>query len=85
MPLKLTIEKTSCRQKRNTIEQFLQILVRADMTTTKRSTFQQKNSQISLFVVKSLLEPNCKRFSKSALRENFNLKPDPQLEKTKAN
>ena len=34
------------------------------------------------FVVQSLLESNCKRFSQSAIRENFNLKPKTQLRKT---
>ena len=41
-----------------------------------------KNSEINLFVVKSVLEYNCKRFRKNATGENFNLKLDPQIEKT---
>ena len=41
-PLKIFIEITSCRVKRNTIEQVLEILVHAEMTTTKRGIFQQK-------------------------------------------
>ena len=84
IPIKLTIEKTSSRQKRNTIDQFLQILFHADMTKTKRSTFQQKNCKINPFVVESFLEFNWKRFIKSAVRENFNLKADPQIKKTQA-
>ena len=28
------------------------------------------------------MESNCKRFRKSAIRENFNLKPETQLKKT---
>ena len=35
IPLKLIIEKTGCRQKRNTIEQFSEKSVQVDMTTTK--------------------------------------------------
>ena len=37
------------------------------------------------FVVKSLSESNCKRFRQSAIRENFNLKPELQLKKTHSN
>ena len=37
------------------------------------SHFPSKNSKINQFVVKSLLESNCKRFRRSAIRENFNL------------
>ena len=36
-------------------------------------------------MVKSLLESNCKRFRKRAIRENFNLKPETQLKKTHSN
>ena len=38
----------------------------------KRSPFPTKNPKINQFVVKSLLESNCKRFRKSAIREKFN-------------
>ena len=41
-----------------------------------------KKSRINSFVVKSALQPRCKRFSKSALRDNFNPKPDPQIKRT---
>ena len=41
IPLKLTIEKIWCRQKRKTFEQFLQTSVHADMKSTKRGIFQQ--------------------------------------------
>ena len=40
--LKLNIEKNSCRQKRITIEQFLQISVHTDMKSTKEAIFQRK-------------------------------------------
>ena len=33
----------------------------------------KKHSKINPFVVKSVAEPHCKRFSKSAIRESFNL------------
>ena len=65
---KTNYRKDFMSSKEITIEQFLQILVPADMTTTKRNTFQQKNSKIEPFVVKLVLEPICKRFSKSARR-----------------
>ena len=48
----------------------------------ERSHFLTKNRKINPFVVKSLLESNCKRFRQSAIRENFNLKPKSQLKKT---
>ena len=41
-PLKLKIEKTWCRQKRITIEQFLQTSVHTDIKSTKEAIFQQK-------------------------------------------
>ena len=80
MPIKLDIEKTWCRQKRNKLEQFLQISVHIDLKSTKKPYFNQ-NSKINPIVLKSILESNCKRFSKSAIRKNFNLKPDPQMKK----
>ena len=48
----------------------------------ERSRFLTKNPKINTFVVKTLLEPNCKRFRKSAKRKNFNLKPETKLNKT---
>ena len=48
----------------------------------EKSHFLTKNIKIKPFVFKSLLESNCKRFRKSAIRENFNLKPKTQLKKT---
>ena len=49
--------------------------------TTKRGPFRKKDSKINPFVVKSILEPNCKRFSKNAIREIFSLIPDPYTKK----
>ena len=42
IPLKLNIEKNWYRQKRITIEQFLQISVHTDMKSTKEALFEQK-------------------------------------------
>ena len=39
-----------------------------------------KTLQLNPFVVKSVLESNCKLFRKNAIRENFKLKPDPQMD-----
>ena len=47
----------------------------------ERSHFLTKNREVNPFVVKSLLEANCRRFRQSAIRENFNLKPETQLKK----
>ena len=55
------------------------------MKSTKEAIFQQKKPKINPFVVKSILESNCKRFRKSAIRKNFNLKPGTQLKKTHSN
>ena len=49
--------------------------------TTKRGPFRKKDSKINPFVVKSILEPNCKCFSKNAIGENFSLIPDPHTKK----
>ena len=84
MPFKLKIEKNWCRRKRKTSEQLLQILVHTDMKSTKEAIYQKK-PKISPFVVKSLLESNCKRFRQSAIEQNFNLKHETQLKKTHSN
>ena len=55
------------------------------MKSTKEAISQQNNPTINPLVVKSLLESNCKRFRKSAKRENFKLKPETQLKKTQSN
>ena len=46
----------------------------------ERSLFLTEFPKINPFVAKSLLESNCKRFGQSAIRENFNLKHEPQLQ-----
>ena len=48
----------------------------------ERSHFPTKKPKINPSVVKSLLESNWKRFPKSALRENDDLKPETQGKKT---
>ena len=40
-----------------------------------------KNPKTYPFVIKAVLRPNCKRFRKSAIRENFDLKPKTRMEK----
>ena len=44
-----------------------------------------KTSNVKLFEVKSVLESTCKRFRKSAMRENFTVKQDPQVKETLSN
>ena len=58
----------------------MHISVFADTKSTKKSQITTKNSKINPFVVKSLLESNCKRFHKSSVREHFSLKPETELE-----
>ena len=50
------------RQKRDKFEQFLQISYRTDMKSTKKTIFQQKNTKVIPFVIKSVLASYCKRF-----------------------
>ena len=49
------------------------------------SDFPTENPKINPSVVKSLLESNCKRFRKSAIREKLNLKPETQLQNSHPN
>ena len=79
------MEKIWCRQKRQKFQDFLQKLVQADMKSMKKAIFQQKNHGTSPFVIKSVLESNCKRFRDTAIREIFNWEPDPQMKKTHSN
>ena len=41
-PLKLVIEKILCRQKQNTLEQFMHISILADMKSTKKPDSNEK-------------------------------------------
>ena len=59
----------------------MQILVHTDMKSTKEAIFQQKTPKL-IHSWSNHMESNCKRFRKSAIRENFNLKPETQLKKT---
>ena len=59
----------------------MQISVHTDMKSTKKSQIATKDSKVNPFVVKSLLESNCKRFRKSAIRGNFNVKPETEMKK----
>ena len=47
-----------------------------------KKPFPTKKPKVIPFVTKSILESNCKRLRQSAIRENFNLKPETQLKKT---
>ena len=47
----------------------------------ENSHIAMKNFKINPFVIKSVLEPNCKRFRKSANREKFNQKPQARKKK----
>jgi len=56
---------------------------RYDDDETKR--IPREKLQINPPLVNYVLENQCKRFSKCAVRENFNIKPDAQMEKIHAN
>ena len=45
---------------------------------------QTKNSKNNPVVVKTGLKSSCKRLNKSAVRENYSPKPDPQMKKTQS-
>ena len=84
-PLKLTIKKIWCRQKRNTF-----CTIPADFNTRryevdKTRHISTKNSKIKTFVVNSVVESNSKRFRNTALRENFDPTPDPQMKQNQCN
>ena len=49
---------------------------------TKRHQNPTKYTKTKPFVVKSVSETNHQRFSKSTIRETFNLKPDLNMENT---
>ena len=57
IPLKLNIEKNSCRQKRTTNEQFVQNSVHTDMKSTKEAIFQKRPQNQSIRGVKTLWNP----------------------------
>ena len=59
----------------------MQVSFHTKMKSSKEAIFQEE-PQTNPFVVKSILESKCKRFRKSAIRENFNLEPGTQLKIT---
>ena len=63
----------------------MQISFLADMKSTKKGKIPMRNFKINPLVVKSLLESICKRFRKSAVRENLNLERDPLMKKSHSN
>ena len=52
---------------------------RHDINETRQ--IPSENTKISQFLIKPLLESNCKRSSKGAKPDNSKLKPDPLVEK----
>ena len=75
IPLKLSIKKTSHRWKETQMTEFSPWNLMWTRTTPTRTL------HFNPFVVKSVLESNCKIFRKNGTQQNFNLKPDPQIEK----
>ena len=55
----------------------MQISVHADMKSTIRRIFQQKKTpKNTAVVIKRVSDSICKRLHDTAMRENFNLKPE---------
>ena len=77
--LKLIIKKNSSRRTENNWMNLADFSPRRydDNETIPIPT---RKLQLNPFVVKSVLESNCKLSCKNAIRENFNLKPDPRME-----
>ena len=80
---KLIIEETSYRWKETQKHKKKTIL--ADFSPCRYDDNEARPTptetpQLNPFVVKSVLESNCKLFRKSGIRENFKLKPDPQMD-----
>ena len=58
--------------------------ISCNFQSKKVSIYQKKsnsNSKNNPFVVKSLLQTNCKLFHKSTIRKKFNLKPEIEMKK----
>ena len=86
IPLKLITEKNwRCPKIQSHLDQFLQLLIHACRRLRKRGIILIKNSKISSFVVKTLLESNCKRCRNTARRQNLNVQPDRYTKKTHSN
>ena len=60
----------------------MQCSVSSDVKWTKRGIFQQKTLKKNAVVIKSTLDSNCNRSRDTAIRENFNVKPETQMKKT---
>ena len=63
--------------------------IRAEFSSCRKENLEARLKLIKNFkffpsAVKIILESNWKRFRKIAKRENFNLKPDPQMRKTRS-
>ena len=81
LTLKLLIEKTSCREKRNTIEQFLGTSVHADLMTTKRRTVHQKKFQSQTIRARISCGTLSRTFQYKCITRKFQLKTWPTGEK----
>ena len=75
-------EKFSCRRKRKKTSTIDEAFSPYSYCNDETWHFSAKKSKIKPFVVKSVLDSNCKRFRRSTTRENFNLKADAQKIKT---
>ena len=63
----------------------MQCSVNADVKSTKRGIFQLKTLKKNAVVIKSTLDSNCNSSRDTAIRENFNVKPETQMKKTHSN
>ena len=79
---KLIIEETSYRWKETQKhrKKILAVFSPCRYDDNEARPTPTETPQLNPFVVKSVLESNCKLFRKSGIRENFNLKPDPRME-----
>ena len=59
----------------------MQCSVNADVKSTKRGIFQQNTLKKNAVVIKSTLDSNCNSSRDTAIRENFNVKPETQMKK----
>ena len=83
-PLKQVFKKIWSRRKKNTLEQSRKFQS-LQIWSQQKSNIPTRNSKINPLVVKTVLESIFKRFRKIAVRENFNLKRDPQMRKSHSN
>ena len=83
-PLKLVNKKICSRRRKSTLEQSCNFQS-LEIWSQRKKQYSNEKLQINTLVVKSFSESIFKRFRKSAVRENFNLKRDPQMRKSHSN